>query len=104
MADLKMTVLEAMEKKDWSEDFDCCESLTDELWQCFPTGVGVTEAGKKDWNDVLALVVEINFGNYVPACIQVGDSMKMARRAAAFVSSANGYCPSEDFDRWFVLR
>lgn len=102
--DVKMSVLEAMAKKDWSQDFDCCQSLTDELWMCFPTGIEVTEEGREDWADVLGLDVIIDFGNYVPAEIQVGKSCKLAKRVGQLIASANGYCPADDFDRWFRVK
>ena len=88
-------------------DIDVYDDVCEELGIAFCGPQKLTEAGTKEFADVLDYQVEIHDnGAYLVAIVKIDDpddAVWEARldRAKEFFESAAGYCACSDYDRWF---
>lgn len=99
-----MTVRELL---GWKGDIDVYDDVCEELGIAFCGPMKMTEEGEKVWSDVLDYEVELYLANIIPyALVHVDDVdgvwEKKLERAKEFFESLAGYCPADDYDRWFV--
>ena len=87
-------------------DIDVCDDVCEELYIAFCGSLTLTEEGEKEFADVLEYGVDM--GEDV-AIINVDDGTddgweKRLKRAKKFFYSAAGYCPCDDYERWFITE
>ena len=92
-------------------DIDTYNSYTD--WGiCFCGPCKLTDEGKKEFEDILDLEVEICkdtfFGYGDCAIVEVielphKDEEKIYRKVKNFLASAAGYCSESNYDKWFII-
>ncbi len=80
---------------------DVCESLA--IAFCGPQPL--TEEGKKEFSEVLALPVILD-RSFAACTVEIDDPdektwKRRLRKAKKLFESAAGYCAAEDWDKWF---
>lgn len=101
----RMTIRELMNHK---VDVDIYNNITDDEAICLCCPLELTDEGEKEWGDVLDYVVEVTTdNNYSYAeCICDDDPdikwQTKKKRLTKFLWSAAGYCPEEDYNKWFL--
>lgn len=86
-------------------DMDVFDDVYDEEYPAFVGPMYVTEAGEKEWKDVLDLECEVE--KYIELYIDdIDDDIVEARhnRAHLFFSSAAGYCYDDLWNKWFYYK
>ena len=90
------------------EDIDVYDDVCGDLGIAFCGPLSLTEEGEKKFAEVMEYEVVIlpaeETWSGLPHAIVVvlGNSWKKKlRKAKEFFESAAGYCPADDYDRWF---
>ena len=84
-------------------DIDVYDDVTDELAIAFCGPLILTEAGEKEFSDVLDYEIEEHSNC---AIVHVDDAdenvwKKRLNRAIVFFNSAAGYCSVSEYEKWF---
>jgi len=88
-------------------DIDVYDDVCEELGICFCGPMKLTEAGEKKFAEVMKYPVTLrNSGGYIVAIVSVDDPedkvwKRRLRKYVEFFEAASGYCPAEDFEKWF---
>ena len=99
-----------MKVKDLIEQEICVDVVDDvceELYIAMDGPILLTEEGKRVFADVLEYDAKLHFnGAEIIRIISVdgpdGEWQKKLRRAKHLFESAAGYCPAEEYEKWFV--
>lgn len=106
-----MTVKEFVEK--WADgsqpDIDVYDDVCEELAIAYCGCLRLTDDGERHFEEVLGYTMEVLLeGRNCPVAIIYIDSDKdglweeRLEKASEFFYSAAGYCPDEDFQKWFI--
>ena len=90
-------------------DIDVYDDVCEELGIAFCGPQEFTEEGKREFEDIMDYKVVINqhsYGGYPAAIICIDDEDEAVwkhrlARAMLFFHAAAGYCPVEDYEKWF---
>lgn len=90
-------------------DIDVYDDVCEDLGIAFCGPQLLTADGEKEFADIMEYEVKINpcsYGGFPAAIVMIdgpdGDAWKgRLRKAKKFFESAAGYCPCDDYDRWF---
>lgn len=84
-------------------DVDVVDDVCESLCIGFVGPQGLTEAGKRHFEDALDLKIELDEEESTAVVLIDGPGWKAKLRAAKelFVSAA-GYCPESDYNHWFA--
>ena len=85
-------------------DIDVYDDVCEELGIAFCGPLFLSEQGEKRFADVLEYPVSFYFDDEVIVHIDDDDEKvwkKRLRKAKEFFYAAAGYCPEEDYCRWF---
>lgn len=83
-------------------DIDVYDDVCEELGIAFCGPMELTEAGSAEFADVLEYGIELTDRcAIVNVDVAEGEWQKRLSRAKKFFHSAAGYCPEEDYNRWF---
>ena len=90
-------------------EIDVYDDVCEELSIAFCGPCVLTEEGANEFADIMGYEVEINphsYGGYPAAIVLIDDPdeavwTERLANAKRFFYSAAGYCPCDDYDRWF---
>lgn len=89
-------------------DIDVYDDDSDGIGIAFCGPVGLTEEGKKEWEDILdykvSFVDETICGDI--AVVKIPDDVdydEMLDKCTEFFEALAGYCPSRLYDKWFIV-
>ena len=90
-------------------DIDVYDDVCEELGIAFCGPQLLTEEGEKEFADIMDYPVKINphsYGGFPAAIVLIDDPdeavwTERLEKAKRFFESAAGYCPCDDYDRWF---
>lgn len=89
-------------------DIDVCDDVEDEFCVAFVGPQGLTEAGRERFGPVLGLDVSLRLDDELDRLdlatvhIDGDDWKKKLARVKALFRAAAGYCPADDYNRWFM--
>lgn len=86
-------------------DVDVYDDVCDDIAVAFCGPMALTEEGAEVWGDVVEYDMHlVSVSGYTNAIIHVDgdDWKKRLGRAKDFFWSLAGYCPADDYERWFV--
>ena len=78
-------------------DIDVCDDYDETCYIAFCGAMALTEEGEKEFADVLDAMVEVSDN----IAILHAESCEEVNALRHFFYSAAGYCPEEDYNRWF---
>lgn len=87
---------------------DVVDDVCEELWIAMDGPIVLTEEGEKHFAEALGYEVKLhNNGFEIVGIVNVDDEegvwQKKLVRAKEFFESAAGYCPVDEYDKWFVV-
>ena len=87
-------------------DIDVYDDVCEDLAIAFCGPQPLTEEGKKHFADIMGYEVDINpcsYGDMAAAIVKVDgpEWEKKLEKAKEFFDAAAGYCPCEEYDKWF---
>lgn len=91
-------------------DIDVYDNVCEELGIAFCGPVNLTEAGYAEFADVLEFDLDsVNLDEYSGTAIVDVDGdegvwQEKLARAKKFFYSAAGYCPADEYDKWFMME
>lgn len=84
-------------------DIDVYDDVCDALAIAFCGPLKLTPEGEAKFSEVMDYDVEL-YGDHAVVCVDDDDPTvwkRQLRRAKGFFEAAAGYCPADDYDRWF---
>jgi hypothetical protein len=87
---------------------DVVDDVCEELWIAMDGPIVLTEEGEKHFAEVLGYGVKLhNNGSDIVGIVNVDDEegiwQNKLDKAKEFFESAAGYCPVDEYDKWFVV-